>query len=288
MTSAFDQDRQGTGTGEWSEKNFNIGKGCSCDCLYCYARWMAMFYKRIRNHEEWVYERYTDNAFKAHFPLEPGVIMFPSTHNLSMFYLQRALPVLKSMLAAGNHVLIVTKPELEVIRVLVGNLSRYRDQILFRFTIGSLDEGLTRLWEPGASAPCERLEALSYAYAAGYQTSISIEPMLVGVEDALKVVEAVSSCVTETVWIGKMKCIKRRVIICTVEIREAVELVKRQQSDIEILRLYNELKSNEKIRWKDSIDQVLKRNGIYSFIKTEGDNSFSDISQIYRINLIAN
>lgn len=215
-----------------------------------------MFYKKIVSREEWVCERYTDNAFKMHFPTKLGVIMFPSTHNLSPFYLQQALPVLKSMLAAGNQLLVVTKPELEVIRILMGDLIKYRNQILFRFTIGSLDETLTRLWELGASAPSERLESLSYAYVAGYQTSISIEPMLAGVEDTLRVVEAVSPCVTETVWIGKMKDIRRRVDMSTVEIREAVGMIERQQSDVEILKLYHELKGRKMIRWKDSINQV--------------------------------
>jgi len=275
MKIDFNLHREGSGTHEWAEVNFNIGKGCACDCRYCYARWFAMHYKRISDQVEWTCERFTDNAFKSDFKLLPGVIMFPSTHNLSPFYLQRALPILINMLAAGNKVLIVTKPDIEVIKVLVGNLVKYRNQILFRFTIGSLDETLMRFWEPGAPSPEERLSALDYAYAAGFSTSISIEPMLAGVDETLHVISAVSRHVSETIWIGKMAHIKQRVDMTPDGVADAVKLIESQQSDSEIIRLYCALADNPKIRWKKSIAGVLKRHDTPQFrVKAENDKGF--------------
>ncbi len=35
-----------TGTEEWAESNINIADGCQHDCKYCYAKEMAIRFKR--------------------------------------------------------------------------------------------------------------------------------------------------------------------------------------------------------------------------------------------------
>ena len=253
----FEADRDGTGTAEWAEATLNICKGCSHGCLYCYARHTALRYKSIEFREDWLKETYTQNAFRERYPLKKGVVMFPSSHDITPMILHRYIEILRLALEVGNQVLIVSKPHLSSIAKIVGEMVRYRAQIEFRFTIGSLDEKLTRLWEPGAPLPEERLKALSYAYDAGFHTSVSIEPMLAGVEGTLQVVAEVDQHVSGTIWIGKLRKARERVDISTPGIADAVELIVIQQSDQEIRRLVGRLAGNSKIRWKDSIKKVI-------------------------------
>ena len=56
--------------------------------------------------------------------------MFPSTHDITPFYLPAALVTLKALLDKGNKVLIVTKPHMECITPLCAELAIYREQIL--------------------------------------------------------------------------------------------------------------------------------------------------------------
>ena len=42
-----------TGTHEWCDSNVNCYYGCSRNCRYCYARHMAIRFKRIEKHEDW-------------------------------------------------------------------------------------------------------------------------------------------------------------------------------------------------------------------------------------------
>jgi DNA repair photolyase len=256
----FDKDRRGTGTKEWSEFSYNISQGCSHGCLYCYARQMALRNGRIRTAADWQKEIPNHGKVSQSNRRFEGVVMFPSSHDISPAVLPAALQTLKNLLAAGNRILIVTKPHLSVIRTLCQSLKSHRDIIQFRFTIGSLDESICAFWEPGAPAPQERIEALKQAFESGFQTSVSAEPMLDDVGRMCRLVEVVASQVTDTIWLGKMNAIQRRVDPTIPGIKQAVALIQNQQSDANIRRLYSMLKANGKIRWKDSIKEVLRRN----------------------------
>ena len=76
-----------------------------------------------------------------------------------------------------------------------------KEQLLFRFTIGSALDEVLSFWEPGAPVFAERLAALELAWANGYQTSVSCEPMLDGHIDA--VIHQVEPFVTDAIWLGK-------------------------------------------------------------------------------------
>jgi DNA repair photolyase len=109
---------------------------------------------------------------------------------------------LGNILKAGNDVLVVTKPHLEAIKKICDLLPQYKDRILFRFTIGSIDTSVLKFWEPNAPAFEERLESLKHAFHSGYSTSVSCEPMLDEQMDNL--IEAILPYVTDSIWLGKM------------------------------------------------------------------------------------
>ena len=63
--------------------------------------------------------------------------------------------------------------------------------------------------------------------------------------------------VTDAIWIGKMNDIARRVSIRTKEDRRRVEAIEAGQTDERTRQIYAELKHHPKVKWKDSIKEVL-------------------------------
>ncbi len=256
----FDNERSGTGTYEWAETNFNIQLGCRNRCKYCYATSNALRFNKISSREEWETETIDMKAVNRKWTKQEGVIMFPTTHDITPDNVDYAITALKNMLSAGNNVLIVSKPDPDCIEKMCGELAEYKEQIMFRFTIGSIDADVVKFWEPGAPSPETRISALKYAYETGFKTSVSMEPMLLGRDEAVITFRAVKPYVTDTVWIGKMNKMRNRVDMSVPANVSMVEAIEKLQKDEEILKLVDTLKGETKVRWKDSIKQVIEKN----------------------------
>lgn len=254
----FSTERVGTGTYEWADKNYNIQTGCPHGCLYCYAKARALRFKVIDNHKQWTTETINGKAVNKKWRKRDGVIMFPTTHDITPSNIDACVTTLNNMLIPGNKVLIVSKPHLSCIERLCTELKPWKEQVLFRFTIGSLNKKLCSFYEPGAPTPDERINALKYAYFTGYQTSVSMEPMLSGSHHAIKTFREVEPFVTDTVWIGKMNKIRNRIDMSVFDNQQAVERIEYLQRDEAILELVRELGDEPKVRWKDSIKAVIK------------------------------
>lgn len=253
----FESTRTGTGTKEWAEVNENIQLGCQNNCLYCYAAANANRFK-IKKRSDWHHEELTKRADVKSYPAREGVVMFPSTHDITPFNLEAYIRVAKLILKKGNRLLIVSKPRYDCISVLLEDLAPWKSQILFRFTIGTMNDASASFWEPGAAPPMTRLLCLDKAYHAGFRTSVSIEPILGSIQNALDVVHCCEDFVTDTIWIGKMNRLRLRVQAS----EEVIKHVEQQQSDRQIIELYYQLKNHRLIRWKDSIQEVLAKNKV--------------------------
>lgn len=256
--ATFDSERKGSGTHEWAEVNENIGRGCSHSCLYCYAATNAKRFKQ-RERADWAREELTKRAFITSYPKREGVIMFPTAHDITPFNVDAYIRVAKLMLQAGNKLLIVSKPHLGVITQLCQEFVAHKDNILFRFTIGTTDHATALFWEPGAPLPAERFKALEVAYANGFRTSISAEPLLGGLETAQALLVAVRPFVTDTVWIGKLNKARSRVDMTDPQTAQAVLDIERAQTDAEVLRMVDALDGDPLVRWKDSVSEVVAR-----------------------------
>ena len=145
-----------TGTKEWAAENVNIQTGCEHDCRYCYAKGMALRFHRTTA-EGWRKPTIRPSEVNRKRGQRRGTVMFPSTHDITPLNVEACIGVLEKMLAAGNRVLIVSKPHLRCVKTMCERLAQYRDRIVFRFTIGSVDDHVLRYWEPGAPASAERL-----------------------------------------------------------------------------------------------------------------------------------
>jgi len=184
--------------------------------------------------------------------------MFPTMHDIHPNNLDVCVDTLANLLEAGNKVLITSKPKLDCIIEICSVFKEYKDKILFRFTIGTSRNRILNLWEPGAPDFEERFTCLAYAKAKGFKTSVSMEPMLDSetvVTDALYM----SPFVTNTIWIGKMNKIDDRVVGIPAEEKSRI---KRGQTPKQVRRIYDALKDNPKIEWKDSFKEDLENDGL--------------------------
>ena len=162
---------------EWTASAVNCCTGCSNNCRYCYAKGMAIRFKRLTA-EEWPIERVRQKDVDRRQRLCAGRIMFPSSHDITPGNFEACMSVLDKLIGAGNEVLIVSKPRYDIIREVCLEFREDRDKILFRFTIGAMNDEILNFWEPGAPSFEDRLDSLAYAFDSGYKTSVSIEPML--------------------------------------------------------------------------------------------------------------
>lgn len=249
------------GVGEWAGYRCNIGTGCAHGCLYCYAENFATRFGRVENGGDWL-EEVARDVSTADCKKYSEPIMFPTPHDITPEYLPAYRCHIYNILSAGNTVVIVSKPHEKSIRGICSEFSSFRDNVTFRFSIGSLDNEAMMVWEPGAPALTERLKCLRIAFEHGFKTSISAEPMLGNRQDAERLYYVVEPFVTEDIWFGKMRNAGRHKKNSDPEVaRRATELMA-AQSNPEIMMLVETMNGLPKVRWKDSIQEVIaKRAG---------------------------
>ena len=240
------------GTSEWSVKTVNCCTGCSHDCLYCYAKVLAIKRKQITANQ-WPFERIRQHDVKKkHRKKYDRQIMFPSTHDITPTNLDACMTVLKKLLDSGNQVLVVSKPHLECIEKICEQFMRYRGQILFRFTIGACDDGILSFWEPNAPSYDERKNCLVYAREAGFKTSVSVEPMLDS-ENIDLLINDLIPYITDAIWIGTMNHTGRFGKNANLVLQQAIGKIRMGQTKSIIKAIYEHHKNNSMIKWKAEI-----------------------------------
>jgi DNA repair photolyase len=253
--SSGKKSRVSEGTKEWAVKTINCCTGCSHDCLYCYAKEMAIRFKQIQPHQ-WPLETIRDKDVYKSFKKFAGQVMFPSSHDITVNNLNACEIVLDGLLRSGNRVLVVSKPHIDCIESLCALFQEFKDSILFRFSIGAYDDRILSYWEPNAPSYEERVSALRLAYESGFQTSVSVEPMLDIVNvDAL--ISQLCPYVTNAIWIGKMNHLGRLEKNRDANLANAIAKIRQDQSDDKIRLLYERYKGNTMIKWKKEIKRIV-------------------------------
>lgn len=239
------------GTHEWASSNHNILDGCQHNCKYCYARAKAAT-------PAWYIPKLKPGIMNKGFGKRSGTIMFPTTHDILPEFSAECTLALVRMLEKGNKVLVVSKPHLKCIKAICEICQPFKQQILFRFTIGSANNKVLSFWEPGAPSFEERLNCLKHAFEQGFLTSVSCEPMLDNRIDL--VVEAALPYVNDAIWLGKANFLVDRLKANSewdAESEQKAQQLIEWQNDEEIHKLYEKYKSNPLIKWKESIKKVV-------------------------------
>lgn len=278
-----------TGTREWSEASVNCCLGCAHGCLYCYARHAALHPRyggpgMIADGSEWVHERPAGwdetretsgdwTAARKYHRKYAGTVMFPTQHDITPGNSRECRVVLACLLTAGNRVLVVSKASREgALDVLTNWVTRYRERVEVRVTIGGLDERLREFWEPGAPPFAERIAVLKDLHAAGIPTSVSCEPLL-DPPAARQLAAWVGPFCSGDIWIGMANKLRQRTdwlrdsrVITPPGLLDAldreIERLEAGQTPEKIREVYEALKGDPKIRWKDSYADALRKQGI--------------------------
>lgn len=194
------------GTQEWADWNINVFKnGCPNNCGYCYAKFMALRFKRIASEEEWQFPVINKKVLHTKFKKRKGRGMCFSTHDITpQTYIQCAVVIMR-LLQAGNELLITTKPNFNLIKMLCKRIMPYKDQVQFRFTITTMNNEILKKYEPNAPNYESRKDSLIYAFQQGFKTSVSIEPYLDPEPiQLIHLIDDIALYCTESIWIGIM------------------------------------------------------------------------------------
>ncbi len=162
----------------------NAYVGCAHNCAYCYARFM----RRFTGHSE-PWGRFVDVRVNAVELLEKelqkkkkGTVWISGVCDAYQ-PLERDYRLsgrcLEMLVDHGWPVSVQTKSPL-VLRDL-DTLRRAAD-VRVGFSIASLDERVRAVFEPGAPAIAERIEALGKLHDAGVRTFVMVAPLLPGAE----------------------------------------------------------------------------------------------------------
>ena len=251
------------GTFEWAKHTDNCLKGCEHNCRYCYARYNAVSRFKRSTPEQWVTPELLPNWDRRRQKLDGGV-MFPTTHDIVPRFIEPCLTVIDQHLQLGNKMLIVSKPHLfcieEIIRAVHPSLKHL---IVFRFTIGSIDDDVLSYWEPGAPCFSERLASLRRAHEKGFETSVSVEPLLgcgkstPNVAGAHALLVTLEPYITHSIWFGMLNHAKQRVPCKTDLDRQTLTAQLKGQTVETVRAIYEALKHNPLVRWKESYRKAL-------------------------------
>ncbi|MDA3789153.1 MAG: hypothetical protein PF503_11785 [Desulfobacula sp.] len=249
--------KEKTGFKEWAPNSANCCTGCDNNCRYCYAKQMAIRFNQVTE-EEWANTRIRQKDVNKNWRKREGVIGFPTSHDILPSNIDECIIVLDKILTAGNEVVIVSKPRLNLMIKLSESIKKYQGQVLFRFTIGAMDNMKLLFWEPNAPIYEERKASLSYVKSIGFRTSVSIEPMI----DPPATVELVNDLmpfVTEDIWIGTMNQTGRLKKGADDRLLREIHRIEAEQGTSRLIMLYQKLQDNQMVRWKDKARKKIEK-----------------------------
>ena len=243
---------------DWTEpeNNINFCTGCENNCVYCFAKFMAYHRRQVKEghwHEMIIRGKDVDKKRKLH----KGIVGFPSTHDILPINIEAYLIVLGKLLRSGNEVLVVSKPRFDCIKCICEAAQFFRDKILFRFTIGAMNDGILSFWEPNAPSYDERKKCLKYAFNMGFRTSVSMEPMLDS-RNIEALIEDLLQFVSEDIWLGTMNHISRIKKGADERLLPELKNIEHGQTTEKLLAIDKIYENNPKIKWKSEALKIIE------------------------------
>src|SRR5205814_1693013 len=178
----------------------NPYRGCEFACKYCYARYAHEFME-MRNgidFEQKIYAKQhaADLLRQEIRRVKPGEQIAIGTATDPYQPIERKLEITRAILEqfaqhAGLELGIVTKSALVARDVDLLKQISERNEIFVNFTVTTTDPDLARILEPRAPRPDLRLEALRKLREAGIGAGVICAPVLPGITDSPKQLEAV-------------------------------------------------------------------------------------------------
>ena len=243
---------------QWVKKQIGIRIGCERDCKFCFAKILGSE-KGYTSIDTWKNPK--DRKTKDKIPSN-SIVGFPSTHDITIHNYSDCLETILEILAKGNQLIIVTKPDYHIIEVLISDLKDYKDKIEFRITIGSYDNEVLKKFEPNASDFEERLLVLKTLFMAGFETSVAIEPFTS--RDVRGLIERIYHYVTREIWVGIMNHFSK-----IIKIYPEAEELRPLYTKETVCEIYGELRDafqhpyyigKVNLRYKDTFENIIKKS----------------------------
>lgn len=244
---------------QWSSYSYNFiasKKTCRNDCFYCYMKPMRSRMKKTMDDIEDLFvcnKEKVDKGWRESNDETKRVYMFPSSHDIFPENVDDYITIAKKMLEAGNKIICVTKPRIKCIKTICEELSDYKETFMFRFTITTSNNATIKLMEGNSTMFEERLECLKYAYQCGYDTSISMEPLL---EDPTNVIQQCADYVTKSIWIGTMSSMDVLRKNQPEEIQKEFDRLDKLYSKKSLTDMVKKFRDNKKVYWKTSVMRI--------------------------------
>lgn len=164
--------------------------GCQHGCIYCYAEFM----KRFSNHAGEKWGSFVD--VKINGPelvkgnLKGKHVMFGSVTDpyqpVEARY-EMTRKILEKLVGGHASVEVLTKSKLVARDI---DLFKKFDDITIGISLAILDDKLSRILEPVASSPEDRLEALKKCHEAGIKTWLFVSPIFPYITDVEPIIKA--------------------------------------------------------------------------------------------------
>jgi DNA repair photolyase len=170
----------------WASYTLNPYRGCAHGCIYCDAR--ANQYGLADSFEETVYvkENAAEVLDRQLARLERAVVAMGGVCD-SYQPIEKKKGVTRSVVETlcehSFPVQVLTKSDLVLRDLELYQESARRSWACVFFTITTFDEEIAGRFEPGASPPERRLEAMRAVADAGLVTGVSMMPLLPGISD---------------------------------------------------------------------------------------------------------
>ncbi len=183
------------------EHTINVYRGCSHACVYCFARptheYLGLgtgedFERKIVvkvNAPEVLRAELSPRRWAGH-AIAMGTNTDPYQRCEGKFRLTRG--VIEVLAEAANPFSILTKSTLALRDLELLAEAAQRAEVHVDFSVGTLDEDVWRLTEPGTPHPRRRLEAVERFLDAGIPCGVLVAPVLPGLSDGADQLAAVA------------------------------------------------------------------------------------------------
>jgi len=170
--------------------------GCPYNCLYCYASYMASFSKHNESWGNFIDVKCTNKKINT-FKIKNKKVMISTVTDPYNPYEKEfgvTRKILQQLVKSEALISVVTKSNL-VLRDI--DLFKQMKHIEVGLSISFLDEELKSKLEPASPSVSDRIEALKILKYAGIKTVCHISPIIPGITDIEKIIEATKDYVDE-------------------------------------------------------------------------------------------
>jgi DNA repair photolyase len=184
----------------------NAYRGCSHACVYCFARpthdYLGLnigedFEKRIVvkvNAVERLRAELAARRWAGH-PIAMGTNTDPYQRCEGKYHLTQG--IVRVLADAGNPFSILTKSTLILRDLDLLVQAAQRTDVRVALSIGTLDEAVWKLTEPGTPHPARRVEAVRKLNEAGIPCGVLIAPIIPGMSDGEEQIKSVAMACTD-------------------------------------------------------------------------------------------